>query len=173
MKYLISSILFIFIATDICLAQMSLEHKASKTTLIFVRHAEKATDTPKDPPLNELGKKRATRLADLLIKEYSVAAIYSTPYQRTLLTSKPLANKLNQVIMIYNLNDPDALLRSILDQYQGETVLIVGHSNTTPMLVNKLLGTKKYEQLHERVYHALFVVDLFSDGAIIDKKMSY
>ena len=40
----------------------------------------------------------------------------------------------------------------------GKTVLIVGHSNTTPAFVNKILGTEKFTSLEDDDYNSLFIV---------------
>ena len=53
------------------------------TTVIFVRHAEKATLPTDDPGLSEAGKQRAAELARQLVDADVVAgvdAVYSTSY---------------------------------------------------------------------------------------------
>lgn len=40
----------------------------------------------------------------------------------------------------------------------GEAVLVVGHSNTVPMLLNAFVGEERYEWLGEQEYDALFAV---------------
>jgi hypothetical protein len=67
------------------------------TTVIFVRHAEKALVPTDDPGLNEAGKRRAAELARQLVDADVVAgvdAIYSTAYRRTEETVQPVATAL-------------------------------------------------------------------------------
>ena len=46
----------------------------------------------------------------------------------------------------------------MIDKESGGTVLISGHSNTTPMLVNRLIGKERYQQFDESDYDNLFIV---------------
>ena len=45
---------------------------------------------------------------------------------------------------------------------QGKNVLIVGHSNTTPNLVNELLGKEKYPQIEDNNNGNLYVVTIIN-----------
>ena len=127
-------------------------------TLIFVRHAERAEDGTRNPPLSEEGFTRAQNLYQVLKGSYDVAAIYSTGYKRTQMTAKPTADSLGLEILEYGLTDPEGLLKGIISEYSGKTVLIVGHSNTTPALINLVIGEEVLKQLEESAYGDLFVV---------------
>ncbi|MBI2283072.1 MAG: hypothetical protein HYU71_05140 [Bacteroidetes bacterium] len=41
---------------------------------------------------------------------------------------------------------------------KGKTIVVVGHSNTTPRLVNLLIGENGYPDLGERVYDLHWIV---------------
>jgi broad specificity phosphatase PhoE len=59
-----------------------------------------------------------------------------------------------------------------MDSKKGKTVLIVGHSNTTPALVNLALGEDKYEQLDESAYGNIFIVSIDEKGeASVEERM--
>jgi 2,3-bisphosphoglycerate-dependent phosphoglycerate mutase len=110
------------------------------TTVILIRHAEKMMDGTSDPDLTESGKNRAVLLADLLSKA-KIDAIYSTHYRRTENTVAPLAKRHGLIVQNYDggkMTEVDAMLA----KHQGETILICGHSNTTPAIVNYLTGHK-------------------------------
>ena len=65
------------------------------TTIIFVRHAEKAVDGTSDPGLSLAGDQRVTELTRQLVDADVVAgvdAIYVTQYRRTQDTARPLAS---------------------------------------------------------------------------------
>lgn len=49
-------------------------------------------------------------------------------------------------------------IKKLIKDHQGEVVLIVGHSNTTPFLVNMVLGEEKFAQLDESAYDDVFIV---------------
>src|SRR5688500_8983040 len=71
---------------------------AQETTVILVRHAEKA-DGPGDVALTEAGVARAMRLADVL-KGAGIHAVYSTPYKRTTDTATPVAKALGLEVVL-------------------------------------------------------------------------
>ena len=74
------------------------------TTMIFVRHAEKALIPVDDPGLSPEGQLRAAELARQLVDADVVAgidAIYSTPYRRTVETAQPIADALGLPINTY------------------------------------------------------------------------
>lgn len=126
------------------------------TTFILVRHAEKAKDGSKNPNLTKIGQERAERLKTML-QAVGVTAIYSTNYNRTRQTVEPLAKLLNLNIQAYEAHD-----KTILDQLKtaqaGGVVLMAGHSNTVPAMVNHLLGSDTYADLDESDYDNLFMV---------------
>ena len=47
---------------------------------------------------------------------------------------------------------------------KGKTVLIVGHSNTTPKFTNGLLGEEKYEDIADDNNANLYVVTISKNG---------
>ena len=154
MKHILSLLaLVIFLGTQ---AQES-------TTFILVRHAEKAADDPRDPNLSEEGQQRAVALMNLLERS-ELTAIYSTPYKRTRNTVAPLAKKLNIEITDYSPSDPKGLMSSLLEKHKGGTVLISGHSNTTPFLANVLLGEQKYEQYDDSDYGNILIITVLASG---------
>jgi len=140
-----------------------LEKTSQLTTLYIVRHAEQRTNDGDDPGLNPKGKQRAVALAAML-KEAGIDAVYSTPYQRAMATGKPLADSLTLSVQAY---DPDQDLRevvdAILDQHQGEQVLIVGHSTTVPGMLNVLVEENRYPDLVSGQHDDLFQVLVATD----------
>ena len=89
------------------------------TTVIFVRHAEKAASPAEDPGLNEAGQRRATELARQLVDAdvvpgVGVDAVYSTSFRRTVETARPVAEALDLQIMTYDAADTAAFLESLV-----------------------------------------------------------
>ncbi|GAB5553033.1 MAG: hypothetical protein Sapg2KO_26240 [Saprospiraceae bacterium] len=129
---------------------------AKKTKIYFVRHAEKADDGTRDPDLNAKGKARAENLAKVLA-DAGIDAIYSTPYKRTMQTGQPLADALQLEIQSYNPSS-NTVIFDIIANNPGATILVVGHSNTTPALINQLVKKDQLPQLKESEYGDLFKV---------------
>jgi broad specificity phosphatase PhoE len=132
------------------------------TTVILVRHAEKADDGTSDPPLNEKGKKRARDLASMLSKT-EISAIYSTDYKRTRQTMMPLARQKGLEINTYDPTE-SAFVDSLIAQHKGGTVLISGHSNTTPEVANLLLDKNRFKPFDESDYGNIFIITLEDIG---------
>ena len=136
--------------------------EAAETTLILVRHAEKAADGTVNPPLTPEGEARAAELAYLL-GHVKLAAVYSTPFKRTQEMVLPAARAKGLEVKSYRA-DQDDFLDRVLKEHRGGTVLICGHSNTVPALANELLARKEYAQLDDAVYDNLFIVSVSEAG---------
>ncbi|MCU0323245.1 MAG: histidine phosphatase family protein [Chitinophagaceae bacterium] len=140
---------------------------AQTTTYILVRHAEKDTTVQgstmmqADPPLTKQGEARAQKLVKML-QEFEVDEIYSTNYIRTKSTVTPLAEKYQLDIQNYNARDLKDFANKLL-QTKNKTIVIAGHSNTTPALVNLLIGKEEYKPLDESVYNKIYMV-IIKDG---------
>ncbi len=135
----------------------------SVTTFIVVRHAEKSmTESTNDPSLAPEGTERAKRLGALL-NEVDVSAIYSTNYKRTKSTVAPVAETKSITIQDYkSLKEAD--LDEMIRKHSGGTIVIAGHSNTVPGIVNILIGKEKYKNLEDSNYGSLFIVSLTERG---------
>ncbi len=134
----------------------------STTTLILVRHAEKAKDNSDDPILTPEGENRANELMYIL-KHVKLDAIYSTPYKRTHQTVLPTAKNKNLEIQNYKPGEK-GFLEKVVNSHPGGTVLIVGHSNTIPGLANELAGHKEFNDLNDATYDNLFIALIHSDA---------
>ncbi len=143
------------------------ESKAHRnnTTYYLIRHAEKDRNDPseKDPKLAETGLKRAEKWAEVL-KDVSFDMVYSTNYNRTRETAQPIAKANSLEIEIY---EPNNLYdQEFQKKTKGKTVLIVGHSNTTPAFVNAILKNEKYEDLPDDENAKLFIVTVSPNKTI-------
>lgn len=105
---------------------------------VIVRHAEKASDDPRDPTLSAAGQLRARGLANSLSQAHVMAA-YATGYRRTQQTAAPTAAGHGLAITTYAAGqDPSAFANSLRQRHTHGTVLVVGHSNTVPAIAAAL-----------------------------------
>lgn len=132
--------------------------QAQTVTVILTRHAEKATNDPKDPDLSETGKARAEHLAVVLANQ-PVDLFFSTPYKRTRQTLEPLAKLKGKTITDYNPALGPGLVETVAGM-ENKTVVIAGHSNSIPDLVNGFLKTKTYSQIDDARYGDVWIVTL-------------
>lgn len=165
MKTLFTFLFIVLFVLPVCAQEVTTENET--TTYYFIRHAEKdRTDkVNKNPELNKLGKKRAKKWCKYF-KNIDFDAIYSTKYKRTQQTAAPTAKKQKLEVLDYN---PRTLYSDdFIKATTGKTVLVVGHSNTTPAFVNMVLDTKKYEDIDDNDNSKLFIVTI-STNKITDK----
>jgi len=132
--------------------------KSQITTVILVRHAEKAKSNDNNPNLSEIGQQRAKLLAQIL-KSVSINAIYATEFARTQETAKPLSEIISIPIKIIEANSTDKLLDELQNKHKGENILVVGHSNTLPFIIEKL-GKTKIQEINESEYDNLFILNI-------------
>ena len=134
------------------------------TTMIFVRHAERAGPSADDPGLTPTGQRRAAELARQLVDADVVAgvdAIYSTPFRRTKETAQPVADALDLPVNIYDpSNDDEALVDKMVRDHKGKIILIVGHSNTLPTMIAALGASKKVPPIAEMEYDNIYIISI-------------
>jgi broad specificity phosphatase PhoE len=133
-----------------------------QTTIVVVRHAEKQAEGA-DPELTQAGEARADSLAGLL-RDAPVSAVLVTQYRRTVLTAAPvIEGHAPETVRLPVSSDEiqehaDLIRDRILADYAGATVLVVGHSNTVPAIVESF-GPWTVEALSESDYDRLFVIN--------------
>ena len=139
------------------------------STFYFIRHAEKDRTDPenRDPELNQNGLDRAIRWAEVF-DPIPLDKVYSTNYERTSMTAAPISIKKDIDIEYY---DPRAIdMEEFKLVNEGKNVLVVGHSNTTPVMVNKVIGMEKYDQMEDTDNSSLFIVRII-DGVPTDIRL--
>ncbi len=129
-------------------------HK-SATTFILVRHAE-TTEVEDNPSLSADGKARAQFLSEML-SDVDLLSVYATDYNRTQQTAQVTADAQGVPLINYDPEAQVALAEEIL-ALNNETVLVVGHSNTVPELLNILTDSDHYEDFEEDEFDNLFIV---------------
>ncbi|WP_347374406.1 phosphoglycerate mutase family protein [Aequorivita sp. Q41] len=128
-------------------------------TYYLIRHAEKVRTNPTDPDpsLAIKGMLRAKRWAEYF-EPFKIDNIYITKYIRTKQTISFVAQQkqLSPIVYIPNTLYSEAFL----NKTNHKTTLIVGHSNTIPQLVNKLIGEEKFENMDDTDNATLFKVTI-------------
>ena len=111
---------------------------AQPVTVFLVRHAEKASTPADDPPLTAAGKVRAKSLASML-RDAQISAVFTSEFKRTIETGRPTADRFKLTITKVPGAAPDELRKRILT-FTGKAVLVTGHTNTIPPLIEALGG---------------------------------
>ncbi|NHM01338.1 SixA phosphatase family protein [Flavobacterium difficile] len=164
MKYIFKTLLIFFSFVGIGFSQSTPVDETTITKIILVRHAEKADDGTKNPPLSEIGILRAEKL-NTLLADIKIDSLYATPYKRTEQTLEIVSKKRN--LKISNYNPSDKLFSENLLKNKGKTMLVAGHSNTIPALVNTLIKSNKFEQLAETEFGKIWILT-FKNNEFID-----
>jgi broad specificity phosphatase PhoE len=152
---MIKKFFFTFILLFACLSL-----KSQQTNIYIIRHAEKdlSDKTNTNPDLSEAGKKRAQKLVSEL-KKVKFSAAYSTPYNRTQKTLKPVADNSSIEVTNYDPKDNKALADKVLKKYSGKNIIIAGHSNTIPGIL-EAFGVKAPFEIVEDDYSNIFHVKI-------------
>lgn len=134
---------------------------ADSTTIIVIRHAEKALGSVADPPLTEAGEARAALLARMFGDARSpghIDAIYVSPALRNRLTAAPLAARLGLIPTVAPADDPRGLAHRVLREHAGGRILVIGHSDTVPQIVATLSGNKNIPGIGAQEYGTMYIV---------------
>jgi broad specificity phosphatase PhoE len=159
-----SALLIVLLA--FCICSCNRPQTVTTTTVLIVRHAEKASEA-EDSPLTDAGRERAQALVRVA-EDAGVSVIYSTQFQRNRDTAKPLSERLGVGIteVPVNLSAPGdygkTLAKEILEKHPGRTILVVGHGNTIASIIEGLTG--RSPKIDAIEYHDLFVVSVPQSG---------
>jgi broad specificity phosphatase PhoE len=144
----------------------------ASTSFVLVRHTEKLpAENGTAQTLSDAGKQRAQDLARLL-HDVPLTAVYAstdpTPegsiaYITTWDTARPAAQDHSLNIQGYAAKDIDTLLNHAWKYHRNETVLIVGHSNTIPEMI-EALGVRTPVNLTTDDYDDIFIVTVDDQG---------
>ena len=126
------------------------------TTLFLVRHADVPAGT--NPHLNAAGQTRGNELIRVL-GGAGIAGIYASEMIRTQETAQPLAAHLGLVVKVIDAADSAAVVQDVRARHAGQSVLIVGHSNTIPEIVSQC-GGPPVSPIAPTEFDRLFVVTM-------------
>lgn len=122
------------------------------TSVYLLRHAEKGFGI--DPDLTDDGEDRAQELVRVL-KNVNLDAVYSTNYKRTRQTAQPLADDKNLSLNLYN---DASVANAIMSNHEKGTVVVVGHSNTVPGLIEAFGGNAPYVLIPDKEFDNMFLL---------------
>lgn len=127
-------------------------------TVILVRHAERSAGMDQDVGISEAGQCRAKALATML-SDAAIKGIYTSEAKRTQQTAEPLAQKLRIKPEVIPAKDVDGLLSRLRSGSADGSVLVVGHSNTVPTIIERLSG-QTVPAISDTEFDRLFIVTM-------------
>ncbi len=143
-------------------AQNLNQESASQTTQLYIiRHTEKASDTAENPDLSPAGIERAKYWKKVL-QHIEFDQVFTTDFIRNVQTAKLVATESNIKPELYYPMSFDVL--KFLQLVQGQKVLIIGHSNTIPDMVNRLIDETKYPPMSHENYNLLYLITINQNG---------
>jgi 2,3-bisphosphoglycerate-dependent phosphoglycerate mutase len=144
------------------------------TTVYLVRHAEKVVSDPsdQDPDLSPEGYQRAEALKERL-KPEEIAAAFVTPYRRNRLTLAPMAQEKGIDLQTYDPHAYADLVKTVLERYQGQTVVVAGHSNSVLEIVEAFGAQRPVKKISEQDYDYLIRIRIPKKGKAKAEAMHY
>ena len=137
---------------------------AAAGTAILVRHG--AVDPGgSDPALSDIGHQQAAALARRFA-DLQPRAVYATPTRRARETAAPLAAAAGVAVTDYHPGQLPMLAEAI--RREGGNVVVVGHSNTTPLLV-EMLGGEPGAPIAEHEFDRIYAVTLQTGDTRIER----
>ena len=124
-----------------------------------IRHLQKGEG--QDPGLTEAGTRNAQRLAELLAAA-PPSAVFASTTRRARETARPTAERFGLTVQDYDPRDTPALIGRV--RAEPGPVLIVGHSNTVPAIV-EALGGGRIGEIGEDEYGVLYRIGRTGGGA--------
>jgi phosphohistidine phosphatase SixA len=145
--------------------------EAAEVTIYVIRHGEKQLPEgvvkDDDPPLSQAGQLRAMGLAkDIPVSELD--AIYVTKTKRSYDTASAVIAVTGLEPIYYPPRDVDGLVTRLRKRH-GQSVLVVGHSNTIPPLLLGL-GVQEPVEISEDQYGDLWVVTVAASGTTLEAR---
>ena len=165
--FIVNALLLLVVQTAVA------QEEFKPITVFLIRHAEREDEPRQDPPLKKEGIARSQELARLL-SSAGIKAIFTSQFTRTKQTAEPLATKLGLTPTPFTLKSNPSNPRQIaaestaevtnkILERAGESVLVIGHSNSIPDVI-KMLGGDVVPTIDERKFDDLFIVTVYAKG---------
>ena len=138
------------------------DSKSEPLQVFLVRHGEKV-DQSRNPELSSAGYIRAATLAHTL-QNSQIQYVHSTDFIRTMKTAEPAAAINGLEVEVYKPSDLKSFAAEL--RQKGGRHLVVGHSNTTPRMVELLGGESGTEINEPDEYDRLYVVTIDGSGEV-------
>ena len=75
-------------------------------------------------------------------------------------TAQSVADALDLEVISYDPSDNEAVLETILKTHKGKIILVVGHSDTLPILIADLGASKKVPPIAEYEYDNIYIISI-------------
>ena len=140
------------------------------TTFYIVRHAEKV-DNSDNPSLSRPGKERSFTLKNLL-KNKGIDNIFVSNFLRTQQTAGYLARSLHITPKKYQNTDEgnEILVRKLVSFTGNHSILIVGHTNNIPAIIDSLMGSQQHIVIAENDFDNMYIITI-KNGAPTRRKL--
>ena len=161
MKKISSSLIFLILLLSMCTVDLIAQKNPEIFTIYLIRHSEKEifSENQLDPDLTECGIKRSEYLSSFF-EDIDIENVYSTSYLRTINTAAPTSLSKKSEIEYYDSNDLKLLSETLISSKQNS--LVVGHSNTIPVLAG-LLTDQVMQPFDESIYNRIYKVVINQD----------
>ena len=134
---------------------------AAQEVVYVVRHAERVANVD-DPPLSEEGRARARTLREFF-RDAELTAVYATDLRRTMETGAMVTEALGFGVSAIQPDSLGGLVARVKKEQPHGRVLIVGHSNTVPRVLEEFGYPNELTIGHDE-YDNLFIVVPAEDG---------
>lgn len=133
----------------------------AQEVVYVVRHAEQVADVD-DPPLSEEGKARARVLREFF-RDAGLTAVYATDLRRTMETGASVTEPLGFEVTPVDTDSLDGLVARAQREQPHGRVLIIGHSNTVPGVLEQFGYPDEITIEHDE-FDNLFIVVPAGEG---------
>jgi histidine phosphatase superfamily protein (branch 1) len=143
----------------------------AQQAIFLLRHAEQVPDV-EEPPLTEVGQRRARTLAKMF-KDAGINAIYTNLRLRSIQTAEPLAKALNveSKALPASRDDVDGLIRALRTHPRDRVLIVTGSLNIPHIL--KALGHPVEVTIPPFEYDNVFVIFPRDQGAPVVLHLRY
>lgn len=142
-------------------AKIQQESLSNTTQIYILRHTEKVDETSEDPVLSAQGIERAKYWKKVL-QHTEFDQVFTTEFKRNIQTAELIAAESSVKPELYYPMSFDVL--KFLNLIKGQKVLIIGHSNTIPDMVNRLIDETKYPPMSHENYNILYTITINENG---------
>ena len=89
-----------------------------------------------------------------------IDAVYATSYRRSAETAKPIADALKLQVRSYDAADTEKFLDQLIKEEKGKIVLVVGHSDTVPVMIGNMGASKRVPPIAADEYDNIYIVSI-------------